>query len=202
MQYEHDRSLPSIADELVSQIRTLTISLRTSCISGPTLSAGASSELWTLQDGPIAETRDRVLNLMRRFSQLLLGPHAYFHELISSNWDLSALYTILEFDIFEKIPLKGSATAPELASKVAIPERKLLNVLRLAACSNILCEAEEGVFSHTALSEELLHDESFKAFVGFQLFETRIGGAYLADSLKIQPNEFDDGQSAFKFAYA
>jgi hypothetical protein len=102
----------------------------------------------------VSATRDRVLDLTRELNQLLLGPHAYFHDLVSSNWDLCALYTILEFGILEKIALSGRATVRELANQSGLPERKLLNLLRLATCSNILQEQEEGIFCHTALSEE------------------------------------------------
>lgn len=199
-QASHKKSLQSLADELVSQLCTLTVSIRNGSLGEPSLSARASSDLWTTQDGQLSATRDRVLDLTRKLNQVLLGPHEYFHELVSSNWDLGALYTLLEFGILERIPLQGYATASQLAHSVHLPERKLLNVLRLATCSNILYEPKEGIFGHTALSEELVEDEKFRAFVGFQLFETRVASANLADSLKHEPNTFEDGQSAFKYA--
>ena len=199
-QASHEKSLQSVVGELVSQLDTLTASVKNESLGEPSVSAGASSDLWATQDGRLSATRDRVLDLTRNLNQLLLGPHEYFHELVSSNWDLGALYTLLEFGVLERIPLQGFATASELARSVRLPEPKLLVVLKLAICSNILCEPEEGIFGHTALSEELVHDEKFKAFIGFQLFETRVASANLADSLQHEPNTFEDGQSAFKHA--
>ncbi len=35
----------------------------------------------------------------------------------------------------------------------------------------------------------------------FRLFETRIASAHLADTLKQKPNEYQNGQSAFKYAW-
>ncbi|RMZ77060.1 hypothetical protein DV738_g4569, partial [Chaetothyriales sp. CBS 135597] len=194
------QSLLPVAEELVSQLRLLTESVSWGLIQEPSVQPGASSELWTTQENELSATRDKVVDLLRSVCQLLLGPHGYFHDLIATNWDLGALYTILEFGVLERIPLDGSATVSQLAVEVQLPERKLQNLLRLAACSNILYEAEDGVFGHTAFSEELVRDDKFRAFIGFQLYETRIGSTNLADSLKQQPNTFEHGQSAIKYS--
>jgi hypothetical protein len=187
--------------ELISQLCTLTKAIDDEGADLPSLTAGAHSQVWTAQNSQLSASRDRALELSRHLCQLLQGPHEYFHDLISYNWDLGALYTIIEFGILEKIPLSDQVSASVLANQVGLNERKLLNILRLAACSNILYEADSGFFGNTALSEELLHDKKFRAFIGFQLFETRIASANLADSLKGGLNTFEDGQSAFKYAY-
>jgi hypothetical protein len=189
-----------MVDELISQLCSLTKTIDDEDVDLPSLATGAHSRLWTSRNNKLSISRDRVLELSKDLCQLLQGPHEYFHGLISCNWDLGALYAIIEFGILDKIPLDGQASASKLAEESGLSERKLLNILRLAACSNILNETESGVFSHTALSEELLHDEKFRAFIGFQLYETRIASANLADSLKKGTNTFEDGQSAFKYA--
>jgi hypothetical protein len=99
---------------------------------------------------------------------LLLGPRGFLHDFVSPNWDLGALYTVLEFNILEMIPLDGEAEASHLAQKSGIPVDKLLRILRLTASENILEETQEGIFRHTAISEALLTDPKFKAFIGFQ----------------------------------
>ena len=70
--------------------------------------------------------------------------------------------------ILEKIPVDGQATISKLAEQSGIPENKLLRILRLTACEQILEEVGEGVFCHTALSEALVKDDKFKAFIEFQ----------------------------------
>ncbi|RMD44617.1 hypothetical protein DV735_g548, partial [Chaetothyriales sp. CBS 134920] len=194
------QSLLPVAEELVSRLRLLTESVSRGVVQEPSVHIGASSELWTAEENELSATRDRIIELSRSLDQLLSGPHGYFQDLIATNWDLGALYTILEFGVLERIPLDGSATASQLATELQLPERKLLNLLRLAACSNILYEAADGVFGHTAFSEELVRDDKFRAFIGFQLYETRIGSTNLADSLKQQPNTFEHGQSAIKYS--
>lgn len=196
-----DANLCLVSFELISQLCSLLKTAENENTTMPSFSAGTQSKVWTARDTALAASRDRVLELSKTLCQLLQGPHEYFHDIISQNWDLGALYTIIDFGVLGKIPANGTASAFELAKQTGLHERKLLNILRLATCSNILCETETGVFCHTALSEELLHDEKFRAFVGFQLFETRVASAYLADSLKTQPNSFEDGQSAFRYAY-
>ncbi|KIW01751.1 uncharacterized protein PV09_06927 [Verruconis gallopava] len=185
---------------LISELCVLLNKLESDRAEVPSLAAGAHSKLWTAQGDSLAASRDRALELLRNLCQLLQGPHEYFHSLVSSNWDLGALYTIIELGILEKIPLTSCANVIDLSEELGLDERKLLTLLRLVTCSNILYEAEDGFFGHTALSQELLQDEQFRAFIGFQLFEARIGSVHLADSLKGSKNTFEHGCSAFKHA--
>jgi hypothetical protein len=134
----------------------------------PSLQVGAKSELWEHSTPEVAKMKTEIIGLSRDLTKLLLGPRGFLHDLVSPNWDLGALYTILEFDILEKIPLGGKVPIDQLAQQSGIPEDKLLRILRLAACEQILEEPSEGVFQHTAISEALVKDENFKAFIGFQ----------------------------------
>lgn len=64
--------------------------------------------------------------------------------------------------------MDGKVHVSLLASQSGLLEKKLLSVLRLISCEGILDEVSEGVFGHTTISEELVRDEKFKAFIGFQ----------------------------------
>ncbi|KAH7150519.1 hypothetical protein B0J13DRAFT_594795 [Dactylonectria estremocensis] len=147
----------------------------------------------------IEQSQSRLLGLSERLDRLLRGPSNVLHEFVASNWDRGALYCLLEHGVLELIPLDGPATLAELAAKTSISADKLLAILRLAVCGDIIQEPASEVFRHGPISRELTSDPGLKAFIGFQLFETRVASAHLADSLK-QPNPYWFGQSAFEYA--
>lgn len=189
------------AEEILARTSELSKQLSQCSIVTPSgLDVGASSGLWTTHDGKIETLRSAILGLTQRLDKLLEGPRGFLHEYISTNWEYGALYTLLEFDVLEKIPLDGSSVrAAQLAEQTKLPPEKLLRICRLVATAGILQETEEGSFAHTAISEILVRDEGYKSFIRFQLFETRVASAHLADSLR-KPNPFWTGQAAFEHA--
>jgi len=161
-------TLVGLAEGILGQVSTLDKYMKESFITEPSLAAGASTELWSLHSGPVEDARSSIFGLTKQLNKLLEGPHGFLHGCISSNWELGALYTVLEFDILEKIPLAGQAHLSELASQSNLPVNKLLSILRLISCEQILEEVSDKTFRHTAISEELVHDPNLKAFLGFQ----------------------------------
>ena len=158
----------ALAENILGQVSRLDNHLTQNSISQPCLAVGASTELWSSKSPDIENVRSSILGWTRQLTKLLVGPHEFLHEYVSSNWEHGALYTLLEFNILEKIPLDGKIHISLLASQANLPEEKLLSILRLISCEGILDEVSEGAFSHTAISEELVRDEKFKAFIGFQ----------------------------------
>lgn len=161
-------TLLPLAEEIFGQTYLLVKHLKEKSIAEPSLAVGASTELWSSHSEEIAAAQTSILGLTKRLTKLLYGPHAFLHEHVSSNWELGALYTVLEFDILEMIPLDGQEHVSQLATRSGLPEDKLLRIMRLTACEQILDEVVDGVFRHTAISEELVKDQKFKAWVGFQ----------------------------------
>ncbi|KAF2655739.1 putative O-methyltransferase [Lophiostoma macrostomum CBS 122681] len=195
-------SLVSVASAILTHTAQLSQHLFQQSITPPSLHVGASSELWTTHSGQIEELRSNILGLTQRLDKLLEGPHGFLHEYVSPSWEHGALYTLLEFDVLQKIPLEEGAavTAVRLAEQSNLPAEKLLRICRLAATAGILEENNEGEFGHTVISETLVKDEGFRSWVHFQLFETRVASAHLADSLK-KPNPFWTGKAAFEQAW-
>jgi hypothetical protein len=169
MTSQKDRSnLLVLAQQIFGETYHLVNYLKDKSINEPDINVGSTSDIWTTHSGEIEKVRNTVRGLTRQLNRLLEGPHGFLHEYVASNWDHAALYTLLEFGVLEKIPLDGNMSISELATHAAIPENKLLCILRLNVCEGILNELENGVFSHTAISEVLVRDPSFKAFIGFQ----------------------------------
>jgi hypothetical protein len=201
MSSPHQDRLVETAKEIVARTSELSQQLSQRSVVPPQdLAVGASSDLWTTHDGEIQTLRSSILALTQRLDRLLEGPHGFLHEYVSTNWEYGALYTLLEFDVLEKIPLDGSPIpAARLAEQTGLPPEKLLRICRLTSTTGILQETEEGSFAHTAISETLVRDEGYKSFIRFQLFETRVASAHLSDSLR-KPNPFWTGQAAFEHA--
>lgn len=158
----------ALAEKILGQVYRLDNHLKQNFISQPCLAVGASTGLWSSHSTGIESARSSIFGLTKQLIKLLVGPHEFLHEYVSSNWEHGALYTLLEFNILEKIPLDGKVHVSLLASQSGLPEKNLLSVLRLISCEGISDEVSEGVFGHTAISEELVRDEKFKAFIGFQ----------------------------------
>ena len=158
----------AIAEEIFDQTHNLAKYLKKNSIAEPSLAVGSTTELWSSHSKEIDTVRTNIFGLTKQLTKLLNGPHGFLHEYVSTNWEYGALYTVLEFDILEKIPLDGQVHVSKLAALSSLPENKLLRILRLVSCEQILDEVSEGVFRHTAISEELVKDKNFKAFIGFQ----------------------------------
>ena len=158
----------ALAQNLLGQVSCLDGIIKATSLSQPCLDVGASTKLWSSDFTEVESLRSSVLGLIMQLTKLVLGPHEYLHEYVSSNWEHGALYTLLEFHVLEKIPMNGKAHISLLASQSSLPEQKLLSILRVISCEGILEEISEGVFMHTVISEALVKDEKFRAFIGFQ----------------------------------
>lgn len=157
------------AQAIVTESSRLAKLLSDRSIAPPSLSVGASCELWTAHDGEMESVRSALLGLTQRLDMLVQGPHDFLHEYVSLNWEYGALYTLLQFDVLEKMPLDGtSVPVSVLAQETGLPSEKLRPMCRLVACAGILRQMENDCFAHTVISEELVRDRGFKSFAGFQ----------------------------------
>ena len=166
--HQRNPSLAGLADAIADETTKLNTLLSKQHIDAPSLQPGHNTTLWSIHHGEAEDIRNKIYGLTTQLNKLLRGPSGYLHELISSNWELGALYTVLEHGILEDIPQNGTAHVSSLARNANLPENKLLSILRLLACEQIVEEAEDKNFRHTAISEEMLRDPNLRAFLGFQ----------------------------------
>ena len=130
----------------------------------------AVDKLWNhgFQPSEVEKKQSELLGLIQTLNRTLRGPHDFLHELVTSNWDKGALYCLLEHGVLERIPLNGEANIADLAEKSGLPPEKLLPMLRLAACEQIVLEPSPGFFSHGLMSRCVVSEPGLKAFLGFQ----------------------------------
>ncbi|KAL3473675.1 S-adenosyl-L-methionine-dependent methyltransferase [Aspergillus californicus] len=197
-------SITEIAAALVAECKKFENDCLKAHLPLPSLTAGTNTSCWSDSKYPErTETRIRALGLLDQLQTLLLGPHDFLHEFVAPNWDHGALYAVLQSGILTSIGAapKGCASLTDLASESGIPEDKLVRILRLLCCRHILEEPVEAYFACTAVGEELQRDSDFRAWVEFQLFDTRIASAHLAEALLAKPNSYIDGVSGFKLGW-
>ena len=139
-------------------------------ISPPSLEAGARLDFWSETLPEIQASRTKALGMLDRLTALLQGPHEFLHDFVAPNWDYGALYAFLQSQTLEHI--YGSSgrrdSLSSLSNQADIPEDKLSRILALLRCRHIVDEPEPGVFALTAVSEELIKDGDFRAWVEFQ----------------------------------
>ncbi|KAF2827807.1 putative O-methyltransferase [Ophiobolus disseminans] len=168
-------------------------------IAGPSMAVGTETAFWSESWTETAAARSRALGALDTLSTLLHGPHGFIHEFVATSWDHGALYAFLQSSLLAHMASSAKGIPlSSLAEHSQIPEDKLLRILALLRCKNIVHEPEREVFTLTAISEHLMKDNDFRAWVEFQLFETRVASAHLAEALKQKPNDYATGSSGFK----
>ncbi|KAH3917841.1 hypothetical protein HBI56_112900 [Parastagonospora nodorum] len=199
-QQEHkEASISQLASLILEECSTMELECKTNDITPPNLQAGTSTAFWSETSPKLSDSRTRALGWLEQLTILLQGPHQFLHEFVAPNWDHGALYVFLQSPALECIASSGGrASLSRLSDVSQIPEDKLTRILALLRCKNIVHEPEQNIFTLTAVSEELLGDEDFRAWVEFQLFETRVASAHLAQALTTKPNDYVAGTSGFK----
>jgi hypothetical protein len=165
----HISSIRQLASDILDQCSLMEKECQRTQTTAPTLDAGANTSFWMDASADLAKSRTQTLGLLERLTTLLQGPHDYLHEFVAPNWDHGALYAFLRLGVLEQIASSGGqATLVDLSQKSGVPEDKLSRIMGLLRCKNIVCMRNVDVFGLTAVSEDLLYDGDFRAWVEFQ----------------------------------
>lgn len=163
------RNISQVAAEILNQCVFMEKKCQKNGTALPTLSAGTSTAFWSESSPELIAARASAVGLLQELTTLLQGPHDYLHELVASNWDHGALYAFFQSQILDYMASSGGlATLSSLSQQSGIPEDKLVRILGLLRCRNIVQMTETGDFALTVVSEGLLLDSDFKAWVEFQ----------------------------------
>lgn len=161
--------IDKLAANILAECAFMEEQYQASGIASPSLVAGTNTSFWSEASPQLIAARMRALGLLNTLTTILQGPHDFLHEFVASNWDQGALYAFLQSETLEHIASSEEpAKLGSLATASRIPEDKLVRILELLRCKNIVAEPELGVFTLTAVSEELIRDGDFRAWVEFQ----------------------------------
>ena len=98
---------------------------------------------------------------------LVNGPKAHFRSLFCYQHDLAAFQIAFDYDFFNKIPLTGEITIPQLAERINFDEDRLARVLRFLTTHRVFAE-KDGAFVHTAHSAIFAKDPEIYAAAHYQ----------------------------------
>lgn len=163
-------TIDQLAAEILSQCTSMRKYCQEASIASPSLVPRSDNTFWSTESCPkLIASRTKTLGLLERLSTLIRGPHEFIHEFVASNWDQGALYVFLRAKILEHIARLGEqANVGNLAAASKIPQDKLFRILGLLRCKDIIHESDDGNYILTAISEDLLRDPDFRAWVEFQ----------------------------------
>ncbi|CAL8580595.1 hypothetical protein XPA_006317 [Xanthoria parietina] len=138
-------------------------------ITPPTLQPGSTTAFWSDSSAEITTARTTTLGQLSRLTALLQGPYDFLSDFVAANWDHGALYAVLQSQTLEIMSASGGcASLSTLSAQSEIPEDELLRMLPLLRCEDIVREPENEIFALTAVSELLIDDINFGAWVEFQ----------------------------------
>lgn len=164
-----ESSIAQLAKMIMHECSTMETNCQRDGIPLPSTLAGTSTAFWSEAAPQLSTARSKALGLLEKLTTLIQGPHEYLHNFVAPNWDHGALYAFLQNSALEHMAAsKGPTSLSTLSNVSEIPEDKLARILALLRCRSLVHEPEPGMFNLTAISDELVKDTDFKAWVEFQ----------------------------------
>ncbi|EMD58418.1 hypothetical protein COCSADRAFT_104018 [Bipolaris sorokiniana ND90Pr] len=179
---------------LLGQLRTLTT--RIEAYLSQTSKTPASTE-----DREFDTLRNEYLETINNTALHLTHPLEYWSSIRGACADTAVFRCANEFELFQRIPLTGTATSTSLAAAVGVDTGVLTRVLRLLSARGCFQEVSECTFAHTPFSAFVQEHPHFASFLRatFEVF----GGsaATLPDSLLAPVGENGARPSAFEVRF-
>ncbi|KAF5008064.1 hypothetical protein FDECE_5647 [Fusarium decemcellulare] len=135
----------------------------------------------------IMGARMQLLDAVTDLYRLALGPtDASFMEPLFLNYDATIMDVLNQFNFWAAVPLGGSATYAEIATRVNLPENIVRRVLKYAISIRFFASAPDSSDSvvHTSLSAFPARKPLFQSWIRHNFQEGRPGAMHLAESLR------------------
>ncbi|KAJ8115385.1 hypothetical protein ONZ43_g4675 [Nemania bipapillata] len=105
--------------------------------------------------------REKLQDNALQIFQLVAGPGEYLQNVITGYHYMEILRWMSQFKIFELVPLEGSISYPDLASKAGVSELRLKSLARMAITNHLFAEPTPGFLEHSATSAALVTNTKF-----------------------------------------
>jgi predicted transcriptional regulator len=116
----------------------------------------------------LIEIRECINDVAGDLLRLVNGPRNDSRIMVCSLYDLAAWQVACEFNFFEAIPEKGSASIKEIAKIVDMDEDRVGRFLRILATDRVFEEVEHNLFKHTSRSVFCLKDRQWRDVIHYQ----------------------------------
>jgi hypothetical protein len=121
----------------------------------------------------------------------------YFNEI----YLVGAMQVLCRYNVPQHVPLQGTISMLELASKTGLGEGLLARFVRMAATGYYFTEPRPGFIAHTAWSKTLATDEKMTACVWFRHTEVMSSVAKLVEAVEKHPGSAEPQDVAFTLAF-
>jgi hypothetical protein len=149
----------------------------------------------------IQTCRQQLIQATRELNELSVGPQETIRWTSWSNLDVLALQLIAQYKLATLVPVGGTITLEELASKTSLDAVNVARVIRLAATNRIFREPSPGVFAHTAASRVLAENESLQIWTEWYTEEIFPASAHVLEALRRYPEAAYPTRTGFNFAF-
>lgn len=128
-----------------------------------------ASKSFEVPDTPeYAAARASLNDAANDLLMLVNGPKAHFRSLFCYQHDLAAFQIAFDFDFFNKVPLSGETTVPQLAEAVGVDADRVGRIMKFLTTHRVFSETGPGVFAHTAFSALFVKDAEIFAAAHYQ----------------------------------
>ncbi|MCJ1373108.1 hypothetical protein MMC20_004335 [Loxospora ochrophaea] len=193
--------LLGLAVDVAAYTKQITEKLQKAGFQEPNYTTDSPRELWDSPELGLKDVKSKLVEAASSLLTLVNGPMVFHRNWFGGHYDLAALQVLLEFNVLENIPTRGTIDLATLAANVKIDKDKLGRILRLLGTQRYIDEPELDVFQHTMLSEILLRDELLKAQGGLQLNDMHQASVLASDYLRAKPFCTKSQDSPFKFKW-
>jgi hypothetical protein len=184
-------TLVELATQISSNVATLVQELRKKSLPEPSFIANNG-----LQDYPpdlqIQGPRLALAQAALDLYHLALGPSEFLKtQTLTLKHDQMVIDVLNQFNVWDAVPLKGSASYSEIATKTNLPESICRRFLRHAMTSRIFDETTpgSGKVIHTAASAFAHKNSPARSLMGHQIEEVGYGCTSMVETIR----KFGDG---------
>ncbi|KAK0637408.1 S-adenosyl-L-methionine-dependent methyltransferase [Bombardia bombarda] len=194
--------LAQLAADISSNVAVLTEYIEANKLPQPSFDADGPSHPIPDDSGDAAVARAALIEATKALHTLAVGPSEttiYFN--LPELYFVGAMGTLCHYKIPQNVPLQGSISYAELASKTGFPENLLPRFVRMAAANYYFAEPQEGFVAHSAFSKPLAIDEKKQAAIWFRHTELIPTVAKLIDMVEQFPDSSEPTETAFHMAF-
>ncbi|KAM0478967.1 hypothetical protein ACHAPX_004945 [Trichoderma viride] len=196
--------LTTLSKDIEEKTRYLTDALRSKGLDAPSYKANGLSD-FPLTEFEAVKTRQELVALTKELHDLVLGPRETLKNMAWESISYIPLQAICEFRIAEAVPLTGTVSYEDLATKIydltstTMLPSDLRRLMRLAIANNIFHEPKIGSVAHNRASLLLLEDETLAGWTAFYTMDLLAPISQTVAAMKAWPGSQETNQTAKSF---
>uniref|UniRef100_A0A8H7N0J7 O-methyltransferase C-terminal domain-containing protein n=1 Tax=Bionectria ochroleuca TaxID=29856 RepID=A0A8H7N0J7_BIOOC len=178
-------SLKSLAETISQTANALAAKLEQDGFPAPSFAEDGLADYPKMPE--LMGIRMTLLDAVADLQRLALGPmDSNFLGPILLNYDATAIDILNQFNFWDAIPLGGSATYAEIATKVNLPESLVRRILKYATTNRIFAPAPGKPDSvvHTSISAAPAKNTLLRSWIRHNFEEARPGAVHMPESFR------------------